>query len=187
MKNVLRTIVLMLALVAASQNLRAQSYVVIMNQDFTCEDPRGFDGESTWTLKKGEALRVYKEDNIYQYFGPYTVAYAEIPLSKCHVVGTVKGERCVTINVANLPLREKPKANAAIFCYDEEYAGSVDPSQFLVNYRREKGVYGNSYSWKPYYLNKGTRVPYLGKVGNYYRTKFDGIVFYLDVSKCTLR
>ncbi len=187
MKNVFRTIVLILALAAASQNLRAQSCVVIMNQNYVCEDPRDFSGEQTWTLKKGEALRVYKEDDYYEYFGPYLAASVEIPLSKCHIVGTVKGERCVTINVANLPLREKPQANAAIFCYDEDYAGSIDPSKFLVNYRRVKGVYGTSYSWKPYYFNKGTRVPYNGKVGNYYKTMIDGIVFYLDASKCTLR
>ena len=183
MKKVFKVLLLLLALTTTSQTMQAQSFVVIMNQNYTCENPQG--GE--WTLKKGQAINVYEEDNAYVYSGPFLASGVEIPVSKCHLPGAVKGEKYLIINVDNLSLREKPSTKSGIYCYDEDYGGTFDPSKFSVNYKKELGVYGTSYSWKPFYFPKGTRIPYLGKSGNFYKTTFDNKVFYVDAKKCTLK
>jgi hypothetical protein len=110
-----------------------------------------------------------------------------LPKSVCRLPGSVRGERYIVINCTNLRLREKPSTSSGIYCYDSDYAGSVAQEQFLLHPEKELGVYGNSYSWKPYYLPKGTRLPYLGKVNGFYKTKFDGTVFYLHSKYCLLK
>ncbi len=187
MKIAFKFLMVAVALMACSMKANAQQMVVIMSQNYSCDDPRGFDESQKWTLKKGDALLVYKEGNVYNYFGGYTAAFVEIPKRVCHLPGTVSGERYFVINATNLRLREKPSTSSGIYCYDENYGGSVAQLQFLVHPERELGVYGNSYSWKPYYLPKGTRLPYLGKVNGFYKTKFDGQVFYLSAKYCILK
>ena len=188
MKKSMKILLAMLVLSAFVQKTNAQSNkecVVIMSQNYTCEDPRNSD--ATWVLKKGEAIHVYKCDDGYEYSGPYTAASTMIPFSTCHIPGTVRGERYLVINATHLNLREKPSTSSGIYCYDSEYGGSVAPNKFLVNPSRERGVYGTSYSWKPYYLPKGTRMPYLGKSGNFYKTTFNGTTFYVSAKYCLLK
>ena len=185
MKKIFRVFMLLALMLISSANVNAQGMVVIMDGSYSCEDPRN-DGE-TWTFKKGDALLVYNGDgNGYEYSGPYTAASVEIPKNKCHIPGE-HGEKYIVINVNDLNLREGPSTRHKIYCYDEEYAGSIDPSKFLANPRRELGVYGNSYSWRAYHLPKGTCLPYLGKENGFYKTTFDGTVFYVCARYCSLR
>jgi len=186
MKNVLKFIITVLILCGSALSMNAQK-VMIMSRTYTCEDPRGFDENATWTLKKGEAILVYPTSDGYEYYGGYTAASVILPKSVCRLPGSVRGERYIVINGTNLRLREKPSTSSGIYCYDSDYAGSVAQEQFLLHPEKELGVYGNSYSWKPYYLPKGTRLPYLGKVNGFYKTKFDGTVFYLHSKYCLLK
>ena len=186
MKNIMKNL-LFVAFLFSAHSMKAQEMVVVMSQNYTCEDPRGFGEEPKWTLKKGEALHVYKREEGYEYYGPYTAASVILPFRVCHVPGTVKGEKCIIINGTNLRLRQAPSTKSGIYCYDSDYGGSIAQEKFLVHPEKELGVYGTSYSWKPFYLPKGTRLPYLGKVNGFYKTKFRGSVFYLSAKYCLLR
>ena len=187
MKNIYRITMLLALMMISSMYVSAQELVVIMNEDYTCDDPRGEEGNAGWNFKKGDALHVYKGDNgDYEYFGPYIAANAMIPKNLCHLPGE-RGEKYIVINVENLNLREGPSTRHKIYCYDSEYGGTFDPSKFLANPHSELGVYGNSRSWKAWHLPKGIRMPYLGKENGFYKTSFNNIVFYICAKYCTLK
>ncbi len=187
MRNIAKIVLVTLAMLPCTEKLNAQGMIVIMNQRYTCEDPRGFDENSEWTFNKGDALHVYKRDNSYDYYGPYTAACVSIPARFCHIPGTVKGEKYIVVNGTNVRLRQGPSTSSGIYCFDSDYGGSIAQEKFIVNPSKELSTYGNSYSWKPFYFNKGTRLPYLGKVNGFYKTKFDGVIFYISAKYCILK
>ncbi len=187
MRKKLMRLAILFLLVLVTGKVYGQQMVVIMSSNYTCDDPRGFDETAKWRLKKGDVLNVYKSKDGYEYYGGYTAASVVLPSRVCRLPGSVKGERYIVINATNLRLREKPSLNSGIYCYDEDYGGSIAQNCFLVNPKSEKGTYGNSYSWKEYYLPKGTRLPYLGKQNGFYKTTFDGTVFYVSSKFCLLK
>ena len=187
MDRIKKSILVLIASLWLPMCMHAQVVVVIMNQDYTCEDPRGFDETSKWVLKKGDALLMYKRRNSYEYYGYYTAASVEIPSRFVRLPGTISGEKYIVINVDDLNLREGPSTTSGIWCYDSDYGGSIAQEQFLKNPRKVLGAYGSKYSWKPYHLPKGTRLPYLGTVNGFYKTKFNGVLFYLSTKYCTLK
>lgn len=177
MRTAMKCLLLVLTLMVYSQRMSAQEMVVIMSQNYTYDDPRW---NNPATLEKGEVITVYKEGDTYQYFGSYTAASVGIPKHVFHIPGSVRGERCIVINGTHVRLRKGPSTKTGIFCYDANNGSSVARYDFKVKPGKETDADGIKYEWTPFYLDKGTRLPYLGKAGNFYKTSFNGYTFYIS-------
>lgn len=173
----LRVIASLAALLVTTASMKAQEFIVVMNQDYSYEDPRW---NHKVTLKKGDVISVLKNDDSYQYYGGYTAASVDIPKHVFHIPGSVKGEKCIVVNGTNVRLREKPSTKSGIYCYDENNGGSVARYKFKLKPGVEVDEDGYQYGWQPYYLDKGTRLPYLGKSNGFYKSTFNGVVFYIS-------
>lgn len=174
-----------LAFFGAAGHVDAQEKIVVMSQNYTYEDPRWGGNQ---LLEKGTAIRVYPSESEggYEYFCGYTAASVILPKRVAHLPGTVRGERCIVVNGTNVRLREGPSTKSGIYCYDENNGSSVARQQF----RKVPGVEKTEdmeYHWVPDYLPKGTRLPYLGRVGDFYKTTFDNTVFYIAAKYCLLK
>jgi len=183
MKNMLRIFLLSMLAMMSVEKINAQQMIVVMNQDYTYNDPRWEDQKVT--LEKGQVISVYKEDGTYQYFGGYTAASVAIPERVFHVPGRAPGEKSIYINATHLRLRQGPSTKYPMFCYDADNASSIARYAFRKAPGKQKDE-DMTYNWKPYYLDKGTRLPYLGKKNGFYKTTFNGEVFYVSAKYCRL-
>lgn len=163
----------------------AKEVVVVMNRNYTYEDPRW--GQPV-ELMRGEAIKVLDEGSGAYFFWPYPAANVVIPRSVAHVPGKVKGERYIVLTGTNVRLREGPSTKYGYYCYNIASSASVYHNQFITdNNQPAKDDWGLDAEWRPYYLPKGTRLPYLGKQGDFYKTKFNDQVFYISAKFCQLK
>jgi len=177
MKSLIKYVLLLcLSLHAISSD--AQGYVMIANYDYSCPDPR--NENSTWEIHKGDALHVYARENSYDYFGPYTAACVSLPKDLLRLPGSVRGEKCIVVNGTKVNLREGPSTKTGIYCLNILYSGSVSQDEFRSKPGKEYGEDGYVAEWLPFFFNKGTRLPYLGKYGNFYKSKFNNVEFYIS-------
>ena len=183
MKKLLILTLLFTATAAIAQTTSKEK-VVIMNRNYVYEDPRW---EQSATLPKGEAIIVQDVGTAYEYW-PYPAADVRIPKNVAHVPGTVKGERYLVINGTNVRLREGPSLRHGYYCINVLSGASVYHNQFVTDKNKPKvDEWGLEAEWEPYYLPKGTRIPYLGRQGDFYKTKIDGVVFYISAKFCLLK
>lgn len=158
--------------------------VVVMKSNYTYEDPR-------WahpvTLEKGVAITVMSDGSASYNYWPYPVADVEIPKEVTRLPGS-NGERYLLLNGTNVRLREGPSTKYGYYCYNEENSASVYHNQFIRDNKKPKtDDWGLRAEWVPYYLPKGTRLPYLGKENGFYKTMFNGTVFYISAKYCLLK
>ena len=158
--------------------------VVIMKKNYTYEDPRW---SQPVTLEKGEAITVMSDgDSNYNYW-PYPAADVEIPKSVARLPGS-NGEHYLLLNGTNVRLREGPSTNYGYYCYNVASSASVYHNQFIHDRNKPKtDNWGLTAEWEPYYLPKGTKLPYLGKKNGFYKTMFNGIQFYISAKYCLLK
>lgn len=158
--------------------------VVVMKHNYTYEDPRW--GEPV-EIVKGEAITVIPSSkSTYQYW-PYPAADVEIPKKVTRLPGEA-GEQYIVLNGTNIRFREGPSTNYGYYCINTQSSASVYHNQFIKNPSAVKtDNWGLTAEWEPYYLPKGTRLPYLGKKNGFYKTKLDGIVFYVSAKFCLLK
>lgn len=158
--------------------------VVIMKSDYTYEDPRW---SQSVTLKKGEAITVMNVSGPSYEYWPYPAADVDLPKAKTRLPGS-NGEHFLQISGTNVRLREGPSTNYGYYCYNAASGASVYHNQFISDKNKPKtDDWGLTAEWEPYYLPKGTRLPYLGKENDFYKTKFNGTVFYLSAKYCLLK
>ena len=164
----------------------AKEMVVVMSRNYTYEDPRW--GQPV-ELTKGTAIKVLDEGGGDDYYyWPYPAANVVIPRSVAHVPGKVKGERYLVLTGTNVRLREGPSTKYGYYSYNIASSASVYHNQFITdNNQPAKDDWGLDAEWRPYYLPKGTRLPYLGKQGDFYKTKFNDQVFYISAKFCQLK
>ena len=162
-----------------------QGIVMIVDKEYSCPDPRIED--STWTFHKGDAVHVFPTDNGYDYFGPYTAACVSLPKDLCHLPGSVRGEKCIVVNATKVRLRQGPSTQSGIYCIDALQTGSVSHAQFRPKQGKEVDADGNVSEWIQFFFNKGTRLPYLGKFGAFYKSRFNDIEFYISAKHTYLR
>lgn len=171
-------------LLLASGALNAQ-VIVVANNDITYEDPRW--GVSQ-VLEKGSAISVQDAGTDYEWW-LYPAAFVSLPKKNLHIPGTKAGERCVVINGTNARFREKPSAKSGILCYDIASGASYYSRKFVrpTQIQRDLKEDGIPVYWDPYYLPKGTRLPYLGKTSGFYKTSFNGLTLYISARHCYLK
>ena len=158
--------------------------VVVMKKDYTYEDPRW---SQSVTLEKGEAITVMSDGSSTYDYWPYPAANVGIPKEVTRLPGS-NGERYLQINGTNVRLREGPSTNYGYYCYNEANSSSVYHNQFIHDGNKPKvDDWGLTAEWKPYYLPKGTRLPYLGKEKGFYKTMFNGTQFYISAKYCLLK
>ncbi len=174
---------LLLFLSLSGTALRAQKKeVVVMSRNYTYDDPRW---NTPVQLEKGEAITVTAADGGYYEYWPYPAADVAIPKNVTRLPGAA-GERYLVVNGTNVRLRKGPSTNYGYYCYNAANTASVYHNQFITERNKPKtDDWGLSAEWEPYYLPKGTRLPYLGKQSGFYKTKFNGQVFYIS-AKFTL-
>ena len=181
MKRLAIVILLLSAFMSLSVDLKAQSetkeLIVVLNRNYTYEDPRW---GSPVELKRGEAISVYDKAGASYEYWPYPAADVAIPKKVAHVPGTVKGECCLIVTTNGLRLLEKPSAQSPYYCYNADSGASVAHNQFVSDKARPA-------DWQPYTYSKGTRLPYKGKQGNFYKTKIGGQEFYISAKQCQLK
>ena len=158
--------------------------VVVMKTNYTYEDPRW--GQPV-TLEKGHAITVWSDGSATYDYWPYPAANVGLPKNVTRLPGS-NGERYIQINGTNVRLRKGPSTNYGYYCYNQASTASVYHNQFISNGAKPKtddrGLYAE---WKPYYLPKGTRLPYLGKKNGFYKTAFNGEIFYISAKYCLLK
>ena len=169
-------------------NLLAQDgpkeIVVVMKSDFTYEDPRW---SQPVTLEKGEAITVMGDGDVTYNYWPYPAANVEIPVEVTRLPGS-NGERYIQINGTNVRFRQGPSTSYGYYCYNAASTASVYHNQFIHDNKMPKNDdWGLTAEWKPYYLPKGTRLPYLGKEKDFYKTSFNGTTFYISAKYCLLK
>ena len=176
-----------LAFLCQTTDMKAQDVkelVVVMNRNYTYQDPRW---ESSVVLKKGEAITVINEKGANYDYWPYPAANVAIPKKVTHVPGAAR-EHYIVLNGANIRLRKGPSLNHGYYCYNELSGASVYHNQFIKDNNKPKtDEWGLEASWKAYTLPKGTRLPYLGTEKGFYKTKFNGMVFYIQAKSCLLK
>ncbi len=175
---------MMSLLLLASGALNAQ-VIVVANNDITYEDPRW--GVSQ-VLEKGSAISVQDAGTDYEWW-LYPAAFVSLPKKNLHIPGTKAGERCVVINGTNARFREKPSVKSGILCYDIASGASYYSRKFVsqTQIQRDLKEDGIPVYWDPYYLPKGTRLPYLGKTSGFYKTSFNGLTLYISARHCYLK
>ena len=189
MKRLAIVMLLLSAFMSLSVDLKAQSetkeLIVVLNKNYTYEDPRW---GSPVELKRGEAISVYDKAGASYEYWPYPAADVAIPKKVAHVPGTVKGERCLIVTTNGLRLLEKPSAQSPYYCYNADSGASVAHNQFVSDKARPAtDDWGLQADWQPYTYPKGTRLPYKGKQGNFYKTEIDGQEFYISAKQCQLK
>lgn len=166
----------------AQENLKEK--VVVMRRDYTYEDPRW---STPVVLEKGEAISVIDASAKEYEYWPYPAAEVHIPKCVTRLPGAA-GEHYLVLNGTHVRLREGPSTNYGYYCVNLENTSSVYHNQF-VNDSNKPGTdaWGLTAEWEPYYLPKGTHLPYLGKQAGFYKTKFNGTVFYVSAKYCLYR
>lgn len=184
------TRILLLALLACASCLvtlaqEQRTIVVVMNNDYTYTDPRW---EQNVTLERGYAFTVNdSEGDDYDYW-PYPAADVAIPKNVTHIPGTAKGERCLVINTSKVRFLEKPSAKSRALCYNVASTASVYHIQFInMNKKPRKDDFGLAAEWDPMTLPRGTKIPYKGKSGNYYKTEINGYTLYIPQKQARLK
>ena len=159
--------------------------VVVMTKNYTYEDPRW---SNQVTLEKGKAITVMsiKDRPSYNYW-PYPAADVEIPKEVTRLPGS-NGERHLKVNGTNVRLRKGPSTKYGYYCYNAANTASVYHNQFINDNKKPKiDNWGLTAEWEPYYLPKGTLLPYLGKENGFYKTMFNGTYFYISAKYCLLK
>lgn len=175
-----RTTLGMVLLLLAHAAYAQKQLVVVANRNINYEDPRF---ERTGTLERGEAITVSDNGSTYGWWIYPMEPTIDFAKRNFHVPGTVQGELCIVVNGSNVRFRESPSLNAGIYCVDimsgASYfqKGFIKDSQVKREYRDSEGILR---CWDPIYLPKGTRLPYKGKVGEFYKTAFDGYTLYIS-------
>ncbi|MBR1466340.1 MAG: hypothetical protein IJ607_08270 [Bacteroidaceae bacterium] len=160
----------------------AKELVVVIKQNYTYDDPRW---NTQVTLEKGEAITVMDHGGSSYEFWPYPAADVSIPKKVTRLPGSA-GEHYLVINGTNVRLRKGPSTNYGYYCTNVASGASVYHNQFISDKNKPKeDEWGLKAQWEPYYLPKGTRLPYLGKQNGFYKTKFNSQVFYIS-AKFTL-
>lgn len=165
-------------MLTASTPLLAQ-IVVVANKTVEYEDPRW---QGNGSLEKGEAITVSDDGGSDYQWWLYPAAFAELPKKDFHIPGSVAGEKCIVINGTNVRFREKPSTQSGILCYNIDSGASTYSIDFIKQslIQRHMQIDGFLVYWDPYYLPKGTRLPYKGKTGSFYKTEFNGMVLYIS-------
>ena len=162
----------------------AKEIAVIMSRDYTYEDPRW---GSPVQLKKGEAITVMDEKGAAYDYWPYPAADVSIPKNVTRLPGAAH-ERYILLNGNNVRLHEAPSLKSGYYCINTESGASVYHNQFIKDTNKPKtDDWGLAARWEAYTLPKGTRLPYLGTQNGFYKTKFNGTVFYIQSRSCILR
>ena len=188
MKTTSVFVLFVIAFFCQAESLLAQSgqkeMVVVMKRNYTYEDPRW---SQRVTLERGEAITVMSNGgSTYQYW-PYPAADVSIPKAVTRLPGS-NGEHYLQINGTNVRLREGPSTSYGYYCYNSENTASVYHNQFIHdNDKPDTDEWGLAAEWEPYYLPKGTRLPYLGQKNGFYKTKFNGVMFYISAKYCLLK
>ena len=158
--------------------------VVVMKKNYTYEDPRW---SQPVTLEKGEAITVMSDGSASYNYWPYPAADVEIPKSVARLPGS-NGEYYLQIDGTNVRLRQGPSTSYDYYCYNAANTASVYHNQFVPNNNQPAtDNWGLTAEWEPYYLPKGTLLPYLGKEKGFYKTMFNGTQFYISAKYCKLR
>lgn len=177
------------ALAAFPIGAKAQSepkeLVVVMSRNYTYEDPRWL---SPVELKRGEAIVVQDQEGASYDFWPYPAADVAIPKRVTRLPGAVKGERYLVLTVSNARLLQSPSAQSPYYCYNVESSASVYHNQFVSDGNRPKtDEWGLEAEWQPVTYPKGTRLPYKGKQGGFFKTKIGTLEFFISARHCQLR
>lgn len=163
---------------------KPKQIVVMMKRNYTYEDPRW---SQPVTLNKGEAITVMSDGSATYDYWPYPAANVGIPKGVTRLPGSI-GEHYLQINGTNVRLREGPSTSYGYYCYNAASGASVYHNQFIHDNRKTStDDWGLAAEWEPYYLPKGTRLPYLGKERGFYKTKFNGVIFYISAKYCLLK
>ncbi len=158
--------------------------VVVMKRDYTYEDPRW---SHSVTLDKGKAITVMDDGGPYYNYWPYPAADVSIPRNVTRLPGS-NGEKYLQLNGTNVRLREGPSTRYGFFCYDAASGASTYQYRFIHDGEKtEPDEWETIVDWTPYYLPKGIRLPYLGKENGFYKTRFNGTVFYISARYCLLK
>ncbi len=158
--------------------------VVVMKRSFTYEDPRW---NNPVTLEKGEAVTMMDHGDADYSYWPYPAADVVIPKDVTRLPGA-GGEHYLVINGTHVRLREGPSTQYGYYCYNAASTASVYHNQFIRdNQRPATDNWGLTAEWAPYYLPKGTRLPYLGKRNGFYKTAFNGREYYISAKYCLLK
>ncbi len=159
-----------LVLVVMPYKTSAQSKVIVMNSNYYSEieadycDIGNMTKGSAWVISDFE----YKEYGHYSagnvFAGGMMSGY--IPKSKAYLCGS-QGERCIVLNGTNINFRESPSINARCLYYDAcnpaKFANhAIDPDMGKVR------------------LPKGSKLPYYGTVGNWYKSNLEGNTIYIS-------
>ena len=188
MKKTKVLLLLVIALFCQTVNVMAQGeekvIVVVLKRNYTYEDPRW---SQPVTLEKGKAITVNSDGSSTYNYWPYPAADVSIPKDVARLPGS-NGEHYIIINGTNVRFREGPSTNYGYYCYNAASGASVYHNQFIHDNKKPKtDDWGIMADWKPYYLPKGTRLPYLGKAKGFYKTMFNGVVFYISAKYCLLK
>ena len=162
----------------------SKEIIVVMKRNYTYEDPRW---SQSVTLEKGTAITVMDDGSTTYSYWPYPAADVGIPKEVTRVPGS-NGERYLQITGTNVRLREGPSTNYGYYCYNAASGASVYHNQFIHDSKKpETDDWGITAEWEPYYLPKGTKLPYLGKKNGFYKTMFNNTQFYISAKYCKLR
>lgn len=180
MKRIIFLLLTMLTVGSVTSTAQEKVIVVVPNHDVKYEDPR-FGSEGT--LTKGEAISVNDDGSGDYRWWPYPAADVSLSRKDFHIPGMVKGEKYIVINGTNVRFREKPSLQSGILCYNTDSSASYYSIEFVSQssiQRHYKDADGFPIYWDPYYLPKGTRLPYLGKAGSFFKTSFNGMTLYIS-------
>ena len=186
MKKTLLLLLTMLAVGNVISFAQNKVLVVVANRNVSYEDPRWGNNN---TITKGKAISVIDDGSNQYEWWLYPAADVILAKKDFHVPGSIKGEKCIVINGTNVRFREKPSLQAGILCYNIEHAGSTYHIEFVKQSSVQKNlrVDGVPVFWDPYYLPKGTRLPYKGRVGDFYKTELNGMTLYISAKYCSLK
>ena len=185
--NILRLAVLalMLSMTLTGMAQAPSVVVVVMNRDYTYQDPRFM---CSGVLSKGDAFSVENIKGANYRWWLYPAANIDFPKRVAHIPGTVKGEKCIVITGTNVRFREKPSTNAGVLCDNVASTASSYHRAFIsLDNPPKTDEWGLEAEWHPYYLAKGTRLPYKGKEGDFYKTEFNGMTLYISARYCKLK
>ena len=179
MKKLMTTMLLLLLTGGSQLYAQAKHLVVVANKDIQYEDPRW---GSEQTLEEGRAISVADDGEGYYSWWIYPAANVNLDKENLHIPGTKQGEKCIIINGTNVRFREKPSTKSGILCYNTDSGASYYSIEFVkqASTQRHMTVDGQPVYWDPYYLPKGTRLPYKGKEGDFYKTEFNGFTLYIS-------